>query len=277
MDLNERLNKVKEREKRITENMSKIKYKIAVLSGKGGVGKTTISVNLAVGLMEEGFLVGLLDLDLHGPNIVRMLGIKENPTIENSLIKPPTYLKNMKVMSMAMLLEESQPLAWRGPMKHSVIQQFLADTDWGELDFLIFDLPPGTGDEALSLFQLVKMDGIVLVTTPQKVAIDDVSRAMNFAIEMNQKVLGLIINMSYLICPQCKTKIDLFGENAAKDFAELVGIDVLGEIPMDPAIAKLADAGKPVVSFLRGSEVEKSFRAVIGTMLEKLGKVSTGG
>nr|WP_041446473.1 Mrp/NBP35 family ATP-binding protein [Pseudothermotoga thermarum] len=257
--------------------MSKIKYKIAVLSGKGGVGKTTISVNLAVGLMEEGFLVGLLDLDLHGPNIVRMLGIKENPTIENSLIKPPTYLKNMKVMSMAMLLEESQPLAWRGPMKHSVIQQFLADTDWGELDFLIFDLPPGTGDEALSLFQLVKMDGIVLVTTPQKVAIDDVSRAMNFAIEMNQKVLGLIINMSYLICPQCKTKIDLFGENAAKDFAELVGIDVLGEIPMDPAIAKLADAGKPVVSFLRGSEVEKSFRAVIGTMLEKLGKVSTGG
>ncbi len=272
MNINDRLSQVKEREKRIAENMSRIKHKIAVLSGKGGVGKTTVSVNLAVGLIEEGFRVGLLDLDLHGPNVTRMLGITEQPLLENGKIKPPLYLNNLKVISMAMLIDENQPLVWRGPLKHSAIQQFLGDTDWGELDFLIFDLPPGTGDEALSLFQTIQMDGVVVVTTPQKVAIDDVSRAVNFVMEMNQKVLGLIINMSYLICPECKTKVELFGKNVAKTFAELVGVDILGEIPMDPAIASLADLGKPVVSFLRGSEGEKSFRWIIGEILRRISK-----
>ncbi len=272
MDINERLSKVKEREKRIAESMSRIKHKVAVLSGKGGVGKTTVSVNLAVGLIEEGFRVGLLDLDLHGPNVARMLGVVDQPLSENGKIVPPTYMNNLKVISMAMLIDESQPLIWRGPLKHSAIQQFLGDVDWGELDFLIFDLPPGTGDEALSLFQTVQMDGVVVVTTPQRVAIDDVSRAINFVLEMNQRVLGLVINMSYLICPECKAKIEPFGKNIAKNFAELVGVDVLGEIPMDPMIASFADSGKPVVSFLRGSEGEKSFRKIIGEMLEKLAK-----
>ncbi|HEY8542190.1 MAG TPA: P-loop NTPase, partial [Pseudothermotoga sp.] len=186
-------------------------------------------------------------------------------------IVPMKYLNNLKVLSMAMLLEDGQPVVWRGPLKHTVIQQFLGDTDWGKLDFLIFDLPPGTGDEALSLFQMVKLDGTLIVTTPQRVAVDDVQRAINFVNEMGQTVLGFVTNMSYLICPNCGTKIKPFGEGVVNELSEITGVKCLGEIPMDPVVAQYSDAGKPVVSFLRGSEAEKSFRSLVANVLSSIG------
>lgn len=271
MEQMDRFAQIKERQKRIEENLSKIDHKVAVLSGKGGVGKTTVAVNLAVALAEEGFEVGLADLDIHGPNVARMLGLTDEPMMQNGLIVPLKYLTNLKVLSMAMLLEDGQPVVWRGPLKHTVIQQFLGDADWGKLDFLIFDLPPGTGDEALSLFQMVKLDGTLIVTTPQRVAVDDVERAVNFVNEMGQKALGFVVNMSYLVCPNCGTKIKPFGEGVVNELVEVTGMKCLGEIPMDPTVAQYSDAGKPVVSFLRGSEAEKSFRSLVAKVLSEIG------
>ncbi|ABV34196.1 MULTISPECIES: Mrp/NBP35 family ATP-binding protein [Pseudothermotoga] len=271
MEKKDRLSQISERQKRIEQNLSRIKHKIAVLSGKGGVGKTTVAVNIAVALAEEGFEVGLADLDIHGPNVARMLGLRDEPFMKNGLIQPPKFLNNLKVLSMAMLLNDGQPVVWRGPLKHTIIQQFLGDADWGDLDFLIFDLPPGTGDEALSLFQIVKLDGTLIVTTPQRVAIDDVLRAINFVHEMGQSVIGFAMNMSYLICPNCKTRINPFGEKTTGELIDLTGVECLGEIPMDPAIASYSDAGKPVVSYMRGSEAEKSFRNIVAGILSKIG------
>ncbi|MGJ8453998.1 Mrp/NBP35 family ATP-binding protein [Pseudothermotoga sp. U03pept] len=272
MEQTDRFAQIKERQKRIEENLSQINHKIAVLSGKGGVGKTTVAVNLAVALAEEGFEVGLADLDIHGPDVARMLGLMDEPVMQDGLILPLTYLTNLKVLSMAMLLEDGQPVVWRGPLKHTVIQQFLGDTNWGKLDFLIFDMPPGTGDEALSLFQLVKLDGTVIVTTPQRVAVDDVERAINFVNEMGQKVLGFVTNMAYLICPNCGTKIKPFGEGVVNELMQRTGVNCLGEVPMDPVVAQYSDVGKPVVSFLRGSEAEKSFRKIVGNILREVGE-----
>jgi len=267
------INRRVEKEKRIMEKMKSIKYKIAIMSGKGGVGKTTIAVNLAVALAEEGFNVGLLDVDVHGPNVARMLGVEESVlNAENDEIIPFEFTENLKIVSLAMVLHEGAPVIWRGPLKHTVLQQFLGDTKWGKLDFLIFDLPPGTGDEALSLFQLVKMDGVVVVTTPQEVAIDDVRRTINFVFRMKQKVLGLVENMSYLVCPRCGEKIELFGKGGAKKLSEEFKIPIFSKVPFDPRIPQLSDTGKPVISYYRNSSVEKSFRELVKNILEILEK-----
>lgn len=271
METNKRFEQVRERQKRLEENMSHIKHKIAILSGKGGVGKTTVAVNSAIALAEEGFKVGLLDLDLHGPNIPRMLGIEDAPSVRDGSIVPVKYGPNMSVLSIGMLVEHDRAVAWRGPLKHSAILQLLADTLWQELDFLIFDLPPGTGDEALSLMQLVKLDGVVLVTTPQKVALDDVMRAMNFTQEMGQQVLGFVNNMAYLICPHCGNKIEIFGENSSTLLSDVLGLECLATIPLEPRLAKFSDEGKNAVMHMRGSEVEKAFRQLTANLLSKLG------
>ncbi|ANQ53676.1 MULTISPECIES: Mrp/NBP35 family ATP-binding protein [unclassified Thermosipho (in: thermotogales)] len=248
---------------KIKEKMSKVKHKIAVLSGKGGVGKTTVAVNISTALAESGYKVGLLDLDMHGPNIVRMLGEK-NPSVDGEEIVPAEILPNLKALSIGMLVESGKAVIWRGPLKHSAIKQFLGDTKWGELDFLIFDLPPGTGDEALSLFQtLPDLDGVVMVTTPQKVALDDVRRAIDFVHSMNKKLIGIVENMSYVKCPKCGEKIEIFGSGGGNIIAKEYNVELLGQIPLDPKAAQLADEGKPITLYMRETEVEEAFRKIV--------------
>ncbi len=271
METNKRFEQIKERQKKLQENMARIRHKIAILSGKGGVGKTTVAVNVAVALAEEGFRVALLDLDLHGPNIPRMLGIEEGPSVQEGMIVPVKYGPNMVVLSIGMLVDQDQAVAWRGPLKHSAIQQFLSDTAWGEQDFMIFDLPPGTGDEALSLMQLVKLDGVVLVTTPQRVALDDVMRAVHFTEEMGQQVLGFVNNMAYTICPHCGGRIDIFGKDSSNVLSELLGLECLATIPLEPKLAEFLDTGKNAIMHMRGSEVEKAFRQLVASLISRLG------
>jgi len=271
METSKRFEQVRERQKRLEENMARIKHKLAILSGKGGVGKTTVAVNTAVALAEEGFKVALLDLDLHGPNVPRMLGIEDAPSARDGLIVPVKYGPNMLVLSIGMIVEPEQAVAWRGPLKHSAIMQFLADTDWGNLDFMIFDLPPGTGDEAMSLMQLVKLDGIVLVTTPQRVAVDDVLRAMHFSQEMGHRVLGFVNNMAYLICPHCGKRIETFGDDSSSVLSQLLGLECLATIPLEPRLAKFLDEGKTALMYMRGTEVEKAFRELAANILSRLG------
>ncbi|WP_077289251.1 Mrp/NBP35 family ATP-binding protein [Thermosipho sp. 1223] len=248
---------------KIKEKMSKVKHKIAVLSGKGGVGKTTVAVNISTALAESGYKVGLLDLDIHGPNIARMLGEK-NPSVDGEEIVPAEILPNLKALSIGMLVESGKAVIWRGPLKHSAIKQFLGDTKWGELDFLIFDLPPGTGDEALSLFQtLPDLDGVVMVTTPQKVALDDVRRAIDFVHSMNKKLIGIVENMSYVKCPKCGEKIEIFGSGGGSILAKEYNVELLGQIPLDPKAAQLADEGKPITLYMRETEVEETFRKIV--------------
>ncbi|QTA38885.1 Mrp/NBP35 family ATP-binding protein [Thermosipho ferrireducens] len=242
--------------------MGKIKHKIAVLSGKGGVGKTTVAVNLATALAESGYKVGLLDLDMHGPNIVRMLGSK-NPTVDGEEIVPAEVLHNLKALSIGMLVEEGKAVIWRGPLKHSAIKQFLGDTKWGELDYLVFDLPPGTGDEALSLFQMIgKLDGVVMVTTPQKISLDDVRRAVSFVQTMGQKLIGIVENMSYVKCSKCDEIIEVFGSGGGEILAKEYNVPLLGKVPLDPKAAKYADEGKPITLYLRETEIEQVFRDI---------------
>ncbi|WP_163328005.1 P-loop NTPase [Desulfurobacterium thermolithotrophum] len=264
---------------KLTCNLSKIKRKIGVLSGKGGVGKTTVATNLAAELAKRGFKVGLLDADLHGPNVAKMLGAEGQRLFadsESKTIKPfiSPSLPNLKVVSMAFLLENpDQPVIWRGPLKHQAIKQFLAEIDWGELDFLIVDLPPGTGDEALSVAQLVKpMDGFVIVTTPQEVSLLDTRKSISFAKMMNVPVIGIVENMSGLICPHCGKEIDIFkkggGENAAKE----LNVPFLGRIPIEPAVVEAGDKGTPIVISHPESKSTQSFKKITDEILEKLGK-----
>ncbi len=223
--------------------------KIAI-SGKGGVGKTTIAVNLAMALSSHGYQTGLMDLDIHGPDVAKMLGI-EGRKLESMQMKiePFRITGNLAVVSMAFLLPESStPIIWRGPMKMSVIQQFLEDVDWGDLDFLVVDLPPGTGDEALSIIQLApNIRGAVIVTTPQEVAILDISKAVRFVEMMEVPVLGIIENMSGMLCPHCKEPIDLFGKGGGKKAAEQLNVPFLGAIPIDPEMVKASDEGRPYI------------------------------
>ncbi len=266
------------RKQRLKERMEKISYRVAVMSGKGGVGKSMVSVNLAVALAEEGFEVGLLDLDLHGPNVVRMLGVKEGLSADAGDIIPAKFGDNLKVVSMAFLLDEGAPVIWRGPIKTVAVEQFLGDVLWGELDFLVVDLPPGTGDEALTLYQNVSVDGAVIVTTPQIVALDDVRRAMKFVLEMrnapitaskNAKILGVVENMSYLRCPNGDI-VYPFGKGGADKLSVEFGVPVLARIPLDPEALEMMDRGLPPVSFHRGSEFERAFRTLVENLLTRL-------
>ncbi len=258
---------------KIKELREKVKHFVMILSGKGGVGKTTVSVNLSTALAENGFKVGLLDLDIHGPDVVRMLGKDIYPGMdqENEKIIPAESLPNLKVLSISMLVEEGKPIVWRGPLKHTAIKQFLTDTAWGELDYLIFDMPPGTGDEALSLIQtLGKIDGAIIITTPQKVALDDVRRALSFVESMNQKTLGLVENMSYM---RCKDEIIYpFGKGGADILSKEYNIPVLGKIPFDPKALELLDEGKPITLYYRESEVEESFRKLAENLVKEIEK-----
>ncbi len=259
----ERIKQSKETEKRIAEKMKKIKHKLMVLSGKGGVGKTTVAVNLAATLALKGYMVGLLDADIHGPNVPKMLGVQDAKLMvnEEQKIVPVEPIPNLKVISIQMALpQDDLPVVWRGPLKHKAIQQLLDDVAWGELDYLIIDMPPGTGDESLSVSQLIPdLDGMLIVVTPQEVAILDGTKAINFAKQMNKKVVGVIENMAG----------EIFGHGGGKKVAEKYSVPFLGSIPMDSNIVKCGDTGTPFVLEYKDSEAAKAFEEVV-TNLQKV-------
>jgi ATP-binding protein involved in chromosome partitioning len=222
-----------------------IRNAIAVGSGKGGVGKSTVAVNIAVALAQSGAAVGLLDADVYGPNVPTMLGLSELPASKSGRLVPAEAY-GVRVMSIAFLVPPGQPLIWRGPMLHSAIRQFIADVEWGELDYLIIDLPPGTGDAALSLSQSLPLSGAVIVTTPQKVSTDDARRGLEMFRTMEVPIYGVIENMSFLELPD-GSKLDIFGQGGGQALAEETGTPFLGSIPIDPLVRESGDSGAPVV------------------------------
>jgi ATP-binding protein involved in chromosome partitioning len=261
---------------KISQNLTKIKHKIVVLSGKGGVGKSTISANLAIGLSDKGYKVGLLDSDIHGPSIPKILGVEDKrPEVKEDGINPVKVSKNLKIMSIALLsLDKDTPVIWRGPLKMGVIKQFLGDVKWGNLDYLIIDLPPGTGDEPLSITQLIpKTTGALIVTTPQDVALVSVRKSINFVKKMNMNVIGIIENMSGFICPHCKKSINIFktggGLKASKDFL----IPFLGKIPLDPKVVESGDSGKTFMISNKKSDTTKSFNDIIINIEKYVNKI----
>ena len=222
-----------------------IRNAIAVASGKGGVGKSTVAVNIAVVLAQSGARVGLLDADIYGPNIPTMMGINRlPPPVDNKLIPAEAY--GVKMMSIGFLVKPGQPLIWRGPMLHSVIRQFLTDVNWGELDYLVVDLPPGTGDAALSLAQSLPLSGGVIVTLPQQVSLEDARRGIEMFRQLDVEIFGVVENMSYLELPD-GTRMDIFGSGGGARLAQEAGVPFIGAIPMDPIVRQGGDSGKPVV------------------------------
>src|SRR3984957_13546665 len=225
-----------------------VKYLVAVASGKGGVGKTTVAVNLAIALNRMGARVGLLDADVYGPNVPLMLGTAEEPRATSERTILPVLAYGLKTISMGLLSPGDKPVIWRGPMLHSVMQQFLRSVEWGQLDYLIVDLPPGTGDVQLSLIQTVPLTGAVLVTTPSVVALADVRKAIEMFRQVNVDVLGVVENMSYFACPHCHERADVFGHGEGRRVADSYGVPLLGEIEMDAQIRVGGDSGKPVAA-----------------------------
>src|SRR5277367_1146463 len=224
-----------------------VKNLIAVGSGKGGVGKTTVSVNLAIALARLGYRTGLLDADVYGPNVPLMMGTNSTPSAIGERIQPLEKY-GVKLMSMGFLNPGDKPLVWRGPMLHSVIQQFLRNVEWAPLDYLIIDLPPGTGDVALSLIQTAPLSGAVVVTTPSDVSLEDARKAVNMFQQVRVPILGLVENMSYLIAPGSGERIDVFGQGGGKRTADQMGIHFLGELALDPQVRIGGDSGEPVTS-----------------------------
>ena len=240
---------------------NQFKHVIAVGSGKGGVGKSTVSVNLALALAKDGAKVGLLDADIYGPNIPRMLGVDRLPDGEGEGKVPVAEAFGMKVMSVGFLVQNGQPLIWRGPMLHSAIQQFITDFDWGDLDYFIVDLPPGTGDVQLSLSQTLPLTGAVIVTTPQQVAIDDASRAVAMFEKLEVPVFGIVENMSYLALPD-GTHMPVFGTGGGEHLAYRTGTTFLGRIPLDPQIGQGGDTGSPIVLSAENSASAAALRDI---------------
>lgn len=255
-------NKFEDEEKRISENISKIKHRIAVFSGKGGVGKTTVSVNLAYTLQSQGFSTGILDADITGPNVAKMLGIQgELIVLDSKMI--PFENKGVKMISIASLVQSGQAVIWRGPMRSKIINQFLADVEWGVLDYLIADLPPGTGDEILTIAQHMKPDYAVIVTTPQEVSVMDAERAINMAKKLEIPFIGVVENMAGFICPHCSAVIELFGAGGGAYLADKYNVPFLGSIPIDINARILGDKGIPIVSERKDSEVSLTFRKIV--------------
>lgn len=253
--------------------MGNIKYKVIILSGKGGVGKSTVATNLAVGLALNGLDVGLMDIDIHGPNIPKMLGI-EGARVQgkDGKIIPVSHGENLKVISIGFLIpNENDPVIWRGPLKTSLIKQFVEETDWGTLDYLIIDSPPGTGDEPLSVVQSFKgLSGAIIVTTPQDVSLLDSRKAINFAKALNIPILGVIENMSGFICPHCGKITEIFKSGGGEKISREMQVPFLGKIPIEPEIVDSSDNGRPYVYFYNRLKSASIFEDIISKIRSTL-------
>ncbi len=259
-----------EQDKKINEKLSQIEHKVMVMSGKGGVGKSTVSINLAIGLSLQNFYVGLLDVDLHGPNVPKMLGLEggELQKRPDGTVGPVYYSPNLKFMSVEPLLpDKDSAVMWRGPMKMSAIRQFIYDIEWGKLDYLVIDAPPGTGDEQMTVAQIIPDAYAVVVTTPQEVALLDVKKSINFCKHVGMPIIGIVENMSGMICPHCGKAIDVFKRGGGEKLSEETGIPFLGKIPVDPRIVTTGDAGKPIMAMYPNSHTAEAFEKVVQNVI----------
>ena len=251
--------------------MENIKHKFLVLSGKGGVGKSSIAVNLAVWLSMRNKNVGILDIDIHGPSIPKLLNLESvSVRKEGDKIKPILYEDKLEIMSIGFLLQnQSDAVIWRGPMKHNIIKQFVSEVAWSALDYLIVDCPPGTGDEPLSIVQLLgKADGAVIVSTPQQLAVTDVKKCITFCRQLNLPVLGIVENMSGFVCPKCGERTDIFKSGGGEQMARQMNVSFLGRIPIDPQIVQSCDSGQPYLQHYSQSQTAQAFNEAMLPLLE---------
>lgn len=263
-----------EQDKIIANTLKTIRYKIFVMSGKGGVGKSSVTVNTAAALARQGHKVGIMDVDIHGPSVPNLLGLQSTIEVDQTtgLMLPAKYNDNLSVISMDSLLQDrDQAILWRGPKKTAAIRQFIADVKWGALDFLLIDSPPGTGDEHMTVLKSIPDAQCVVVTTPQEISLADVRKAINFLQYADAPILGLVENMSGLVCPNCGTEIDLFKKGGGEELAKTYGIRFLGSIPLDPSAVVAADLGTPVVYLEKNGAAEKAFL----TLAENIAKAAT--
>jgi ATP-binding protein involved in chromosome partitioning len=261
----ERKSGMREEQDAVEARMAKVKHKIMVMSGKGGVGKTTVAANLAFALGMNGLDVGLMDADIHGPNVPKILGIEDKrPEVSETKIFPVLVTPRLKTISIGFLLpNRDSSIIWRGPMKMNAIRQFISDVDWGELDYMVVDLPPGTGDEPLSVVQLMKnVDGAIIVTTPQDLALLDSRKAVNFSRVLKVPVIGIIENMSGFVCPYCGKEINIFKYGGGERAAIELGVPFLGRVPLDPKMVEAADSGTPFV-MQKESKVREAFEQIV--------------
>ena len=265
----------KTREK-IKHRMDKIHYKLIIISGKGGVGKSVIAVNLAYGLLFQGKTVGILDVDIHGPSLAKMVGVENRRlrVLQDNVIEPIAITPSLKIITIASFLKDADtPVIWRGPLKMKMINQFLGDVEWGELDYLVIDSPPGTGDEPLSIAQFVPgLSGAVIVTTPQEIALLDSRKSVNFAKSLNVPVIGIIENMSGLVCPHCGENIELFKTGGGEKAAQELEVPFLGRIPIEPAIVDSTDQGRPFIRAYGKTPTAKLMDEIIGEIIERVEK-----
>jgi ATP-binding protein involved in chromosome partitioning len=258
---------------RAEDFIPEVKQTIAVSSGKGGVGKSTVTVNLAVALRLAGSAVGIVDSDVYGPDIPLMLGTRGRPGMfDNRII--PVEAHGMKMMSIGLLVNDKEPLVWRGPMIHSFIQQMLKDVSWGALDYLVFDMPPGTGDAQLSLSQVIPLSGVVMVTTPQEVALLDVRKAIAMFQKLNVPILGIVENMSYFVAPDTGKRYSIFGEGGGEKLADEYGVPLLAQVPLDPATRQAGDEGTPITVRAPDSAQARAFRELAASVRRRLDELA---
>ncbi len=255
----------------VQASLKRIKHKMVIMSGKGGVGKTSTSVNLAIALARLGHKVGLMDVDLHGPDVPRVLGLSAMLGLSaNQKLDPLHFNDHLKVVSIESLMaSKDDAVIWRGPMKYSAIRQFISDVDWGDLDFLLIDSPPGTGDEPLTVAQTITDAKAVIVTTPQEVSLADVRKSISFCHTLKMEIFGLVENMSGYVCPHCGEQVDIFGAGGGEKTAREARIDFLGRIPLDPSVVACGDAGKSYQETYPESPVTQAYEAIAG----KIGKL----
>lgn len=258
----------------IGASLGRIKNKLLVMSGKGGVGKSTVSVNLAMGLANRGYRVGLMDVDIHGPDVVRMLnmhGKMEGGLTREGKMPPMEYSANLKVMSLESMLENrDDPIIWRGPLKNQAIRQFISDVAWGDLDYLVIDAPPGTGDEPMTVANTIKDARALVVTTPQDIALADVRKSINFCKHVKMQVVGIVENMSGFICPHCDKPVDIFKTGGGELLAREFSVPFLGRIPVDPKVVVAGDDGRPYLSSGADTIAARAFEAILSAVEKEL-------
>ena len=262
-----------QQEMEISKRLGKIKHKILVMSGKGGVGKSSVAAFLSISLAKKGYKVGLMDVDLHGPSIPRMLGINANIAVSPVSGKaiPIEPMPNLQVISIESIMGADKDAAtiWRGPIKIGVIRQFISDMDWSDLDYLVIDSPPGTGDEPLTIAQTIKDAKALVVTTPQEISLADVRKSINFCKQVKMEMLGIVENMNGLKCPHCGKMIDLFMSNGGKKMAEKTGVEYLTSLPIEPEVVKMADMGKLAELDQKGITFSEEFKKMVDRVIEK--------